>query len=236
VFELVRHVFLDIGGVDVAVLEPIGIDRWWLWDGEQTRLSEGTLDADLSVHGERSPFSNGRKLVLLHRFHQFDHGFLAQTLVIIVVDLHHGGIGARPQTLDLQEGEVPVIRGLSVFDSQMVLDGLHDFLTAADHAGSGSAHLHKVFPDRGAVEHGVKGGNLVDADGSDMTQLGDLVHCDQWQPSTVLALCQIQQGDHGRLAVVVRIFLEDAVGAFVVFVREIEECRFIVGIAFQVLI
>ena len=124
---------------------------------------------------------------------------------------------------------------LSILDSEVVLDGLHDFFAPANHAGSRSADLHKVFSDRGAVEHGVKGSDLVDSYGSDVTQLGNLVHGHQWQPSAVLALGQIQQGNHGGLAVVVGVFGQDAVGAFVVFVSEIKLGRFDVLVAFQVL-
>jgi hypothetical protein len=67
-----------------------------------------------------------------------------------------------------------------------------------------------------------------------VTELGDLVHGHQWEPSAVLALCQIEERDHGRLSVIVGVFGDDSVGAFVVFVREIELGRFVVLVAFQV--
>ena len=65
------------------------------------------------------------------------------TYKVIIVDLHHGSIRASTQTLDLQEGEQSILGSLTILDTQLLLDGLHNLLTTAEHARSRSAKLDK---------------------------------------------------------------------------------------------
>jgi hypothetical protein len=62
----------------------------------------------------------------LQGLEQVDGGFRGQVLVVVVVDLHHGRVGAGAQALDFGEGEEAVGGRLAVVDSQVRGDGVHD--------------------------------------------------------------------------------------------------------------
>ena len=49
---------------------------------------------------------------------------------------------------------------MAVLDAQVVLDGLVDAASAAQHAGRGAADHDVVLAHLAAVEHGVEGGHL----------------------------------------------------------------------------
>lgn len=57
--------------------------------------------------------------------------FGREIFVIVVVDLHHGGVDACAQTLDFNEREQAVGRGLAGLDAQVGLDGLDNDVGAA---------------------------------------------------------------------------------------------------------
>lgn len=65
-------------------------------------------------------------------------GLGREVLVVIVVDLDHGGVDAGAETLDLEEGEEAVGRGLALLDAEVLRDGLDDGVgaTTAKLAGS----------------------------------------------------------------------------------------------------
>lgn len=54
-----------------------------------------------------------------------------QVLVVVVVDLDHGRVGAGAEALDLDEGEEAVGGGLALLDAQVLRDGLDDGVAAA---------------------------------------------------------------------------------------------------------
>ena len=72
---------------------------------------------------------------LLEGFQQGGGGFVGQVFVEVVVDLHHGRVGAGAEALDFGHGEEAVLGGLAVVDAQRVFAGLHDRVGVAEHAG-----------------------------------------------------------------------------------------------------
>mmetsp|Transcript_8566 Transcript_8566/g.14508 ORF Transcript_8566/g.14508 Transcript_8566/m.14508 type:complete len:229 (-) Transcript_8566:200-886(-) len=202
----IRHVILHRGGVHFAVLETVGVhgrSDWFL--PSEGSFALGSLAADLSVHGEGSPFPHGWRFSTFARFQQFNGGFGCQTLVVIIVELDHWRVGTSAQTLHLQQSEEAVLGGLAILDTQMLLNGLFDVLRTTNHAGCGAAELDKVLTHLGPIEHGVEGCDLIDTGRSGSNNLSHLVHCGHRQPTTVLTLGQIQQRNNTRLLVIGRI-------------------------------
>ena len=120
----------------------------------QRVLTVDALAALLSVHRLRSGAVQRRQLSLLANVVQKLHRRLrSQTLLpiaspllsykVVVVDLHHGGVRARSETLHLQEREHAVLRRLAVLDAQLLLHRLHDLLGSAEHARGRTAQLDK---------------------------------------------------------------------------------------------
>jgi hypothetical protein len=72
----------------------------------------------------------------------------AKTHIEIVVDDHHRRIAASALTLDLNHGELAILRRFSGLNSAKVAaHRFQDFGRAAEHARRRSAHLHKVLPN-----------------------------------------------------------------------------------------
>ena len=64
-------------------------------------------------------------------------GLGGEILVVVVIDLDHGGVHTGGQALDLDEGEEAVFGGFANADTQVLFDGLDDFpaTAAAELAG-----------------------------------------------------------------------------------------------------
>lgn len=62
---------------------------------------------------------------------QLDGGLGGEVLVVVVVDLDHGGVDAGAEALDFDEGEEAVLGGLALLDAEVVGDGLDDGVGAA---------------------------------------------------------------------------------------------------------
>ena len=118
----------------------------------QRVLSVDALAALLSVHRLRSRAVQRRQLSLLANVVQKLHRRLrSQTLLpiastplaykVVVVDLHHGGVRTRSETLHLQERKHTILRRLAVLDSKLLLHRLHDLLRSAQHTRSRAAQL-----------------------------------------------------------------------------------------------
>ena len=60
---------------------------------------------------------------------------------ILVVDLHHRGVGTGAEALHLENGEEPVLGGLAVADAEQLVDFLLDRVRIAYHARRGGADL-----------------------------------------------------------------------------------------------
>lgn len=54
-----------------------------------------------------------------------------QVLVVVVVDLDHGGVDASTQAFDLDVGEEAVLGGVAGGDTEVLVDGLDDRVGAA---------------------------------------------------------------------------------------------------------
>lgn len=68
---------------------------------------------------------------LLEGREQGDGGLGGEVLVVVVVDLDHGGVDAGAEALDLDEGEEAVGGGLALLDAEVGGDGLDDGVGAA---------------------------------------------------------------------------------------------------------
>lgn len=73
----------------------------------------------------------GRGGGLLEGLEEVDDRLGRQVLVVVVVDLDHGGVDAGAQALDLDEGEEVVLGRVAGGDAQVVGDGLDDLVAAA---------------------------------------------------------------------------------------------------------
>lgn len=68
---------------------------------------------------------------LLKRGEQGLDGLGGQVLVVVVVDLDHGGVDTGTQALDLDVGEETVLGGVAGGDAEVLVDGLDDSVGAA---------------------------------------------------------------------------------------------------------
>ena len=204
----VRHMFLHRRWIDGSILESIRIDRCRdRCVPQQGCLSQWSLTRDLSIHGQRSPFSHGRFLSLQACLNERHDGFGGRTFVIIVIDeLYHGGVGAGAQTFYFEECKEPILGGLARFNSQMRFNGALNVFGSANHAGCGAAELNKVLSHLCSIEHGVEGGDFVDSCWSHVDNVGNLVHGGDGQPTAMLALGQVEERDNAGLFVIGGVF------------------------------
>jgi hypothetical protein len=72
----------------------------------------------------------GRSTLLEGR-EELDGGLGGEVLVVVVVDLDHGGVDAGAEALDLDEGEEAIGGGLALLDAEVGLDGLDNGVRAA---------------------------------------------------------------------------------------------------------
>lgn len=153
-----------------------------------------------------------------------DHGLWGEIFVEIVVDLNHRGVGASTEALDLDQGELLVLGGLTGLDAELVLKSLEDLCgaTTAEHARGGGAELQEVLSNRLAVEHGVESGDLVNTHGGHLEELGDVVHDRDGNPTGVLTLTEVEQWDDGSLLVLFGVVGDDLLCHLLVLLVELE--------------
>merc|ERR1719474_1504697 len=58
-----------------------------------------------------------------------------EVLVVVVVDLDHGRVGAGAEALDLADGEELVVSHAADTDAKVLLAGRHDLVAASEPAG-----------------------------------------------------------------------------------------------------
>eukprot|EP00804_Cyclotella_cryptica_P023792 CCRYP_011170-RC/>CCRYP_011170-RC protein AED:0.44 eAED:1.00 QI:0/0/0/1/0/0/2/0/121 len=97
----------------------------------------------------------------------------------------------------------------------MLLNRFLNILAPTNHTGSRPTKLNKVLPHLGPIEHGVERSHLVHAGGVHLNNLSHLVHGRDREPSSVLTLSEIEEGDDAGLFVVGGIFGEDFVDTLV---------------------
>mmetsp|Transcript_13365 Transcript_13365/g.29086 ORF Transcript_13365/g.29086 Transcript_13365/m.29086 type:complete len:250 (-) Transcript_13365:77-826(-) len=189
---------------------------------KQRRLPQGSLATNLSVHRKTSPLAHSRGLPRLARLQQLHNRLGIQALIIIIIQLNHGSIRTSPKTLHLQQREHAILRSLPILNPQMLLDRLLDILTPANHTRRSPTKLNKVLAHLGPIKHCVERSHLVHARRSRADNLSDLVHGSDGEPSPVLTLGEVKEGDYSGLFVVGGVFGEDFVDAVVVFFGEVE--------------
>jgi hypothetical protein len=133
-----------------------------------------------------------------------------KVLVVVVVNLDHGGVDAGTEAFDLEDGEETVGGGLALLNAELLLNGLDDNIraTASKLAGGRSANLDKVLAHGSSVVHGVERSDLVHSHGRHLKKTSDLVH-DANAGEAVLALAKVEQRHDGSLLVLGRVSLED---------------------------
>ena len=177
-------------------------------------------------------------------------GFRGEVLVVVVVDLDHGCVDASTETLDFDEGEKTVFRGVAGSDTQVFRDGIDNLGAAAatelarclnypvSHSNSTltprlsktyrRAQLNKVLANRLAVVHSVEGCDFVDTHRGHLQEPGDLVH-DTDAGVAVLTLTQVQHRHNGSLLVLRGVPLKDLIDKFEVLLGELEGKVGVVG-------
>jgi hypothetical protein len=65
------------------------------------------------------------------RLEEVLHGGGGEILIVVVVDLDHGGVDAGTEALDLENGEETVGSGLALLNSELLLNGLDDNIRSA---------------------------------------------------------------------------------------------------------
>lgn len=180
-------------------------------------------------------------------------GFGGEVLVVVVVDLDHGGVDTGTKTFDFDEGKQAVFGGVAGGDTQVFRNGFEDLgATAATELAwclrplaidnddkprqsYSSAKLNKVFANGLAVVHGVESCDFVNTHRGHLKQPGDLVH-DTDAGVAVLALTQIQDRHDSSLLVLGRVAFEDLIDELEVLVVEFEREGRVVGGLVAVLI
>src|SRR5690606_16316144 len=94
--------------------------------------------------------------------------------------------------------EKPVSGSSAVADVKFCADMIKDLLTAPYHAGTGSANLQDIFPNRFHIEHGVESSNFIDLNGLKLKDLRYIIHNGNVQPATEFLLCNMQDRDKCR--------------------------------------
>ena len=166
-------------------------------------------------------------------------GFGGEVLIVVIVDLNHGGVDTGTQTFDFDEGEQAVFSGVAGGDTQVFRNGFEDLgATAATELAwclrplaidnndqtrqsYRSAKLNKVLANRLTVVHGVEGCDFVDTHGGHLQETGDLVH-DADAGVAVLALTNVQDRHDSGLLVLGGIALEDLIDELEVLLGELE--------------
>jgi len=173
-------------------------------------------------------------------------GFGGEVLIVVIVDLNHGGVDTGTQTFDFDEGEQAVFSGVAGGDTQVFRNGFEDLgATAATELAwclrplaidnndqtrqsYRSAKLNKVLANRLAVVHGIEGCDFVNTHRRHLKQPGDLVH-DTDASVAVLALTQIQDRHDSSFLVLGRVAFEDLIDELEVLVVELEREGRVVG-------
>jgi hypothetical protein len=156
---------------------------------------------------------------VLQRLEQRNGAVVRQVLVVVIVDLDHGCVGAGAEALDFGHSEEAVFGRLAVVDAERVFAGLHDGVAVAEHAGClllvslfvCTVHGHSFATYCGAdldvetadwvpIVHGVERGHLVHAHRRHLQQPSDLVH-DADAREAVLPLAEVEQWHDSRLLV-----------------------------------
>lgn len=146
-----------------------------------------------------------------------------EILIEVVPDSHHRRIAAGTLALDLNDGKLAVLGGLTGVDTaELTAHGVQDLCRPPEHTRCCRANLDKVCTDRLTVEHGVEGGDLVNAHSWHLQQLRDVVHDANTCPALVLALAEVEQGNDGGFLVLGRVPCNDLLGTLHVFGVEFE--------------
>src|SRR3546814_2923835 len=77
-------------------------------------------------------------------------------LIIIVVDLNHGRIGAGTEAFDLSKRK-KTIGCRPALDQSLVLTGSEHIVRTAQHTGRRAANLYMIATHRRQIIHGVEG-------------------------------------------------------------------------------
>lgn len=73
---------------------------------------------------------------VLQGLEELDSRVVCKVLIVVVVDLNHGGIRTCTKAFHLCKCEEAVWGSLAVVDTQCVFASLHDGITVAEHTGS----------------------------------------------------------------------------------------------------
>ena len=145
------------------------------------------------------------------QFHRSIHGH-----VLVIFDairslgLEHGRLVAGGQTGHSFESEETIWRGLADFDAEVLAQGLHEFIGAAQGTGQIGADLHAILAVFFIVIQRVKADNARDIRLGDVNDLGNILHRG-FGEIAFFTLRQVQQRHDRRAFVLRRIFRKNSV-------------------------
>lgn len=117
-------------GVQGTILahQQLGAPLWHLAEAGQTgAVLAGVAAGHWARLGELGAGGGG----FLERGEEGLDRLRGQVLVVVVVDLDHGGVDASTQALDLDVGEEAILGGVARGDAEVLVDGLDDRVGAA---------------------------------------------------------------------------------------------------------
>lgn len=98
--------------------------------GQASTVLAGITSAQRTGSGNLGRGTGGSRGIL-ERGEKALHGLGGQVLVVVIVDLDHGGVDASAEALDLNVGEKTVLGGVARGNAEVLVDCLHDGVTAA---------------------------------------------------------------------------------------------------------
>ena len=150
-----------------------------------------------------------------------------QAFVPVVVHHHHRRAVARPQTLDLDDGEFAVGGGLTQLHAEGVAQGLGHALGTQQRTRERAADVQHALADRLGVEHRVVGHDVLDVRGAAADLLGHVPHRGAGEVA-LLPLRQVERVENRRLALILRVTGDVLVELLLVLGR-VGERRAVVG-------
>ena len=125
-------------------------------------------------------------------------------IAIRVGELEHRRIGAGAHAFHFNPGELAIAGNFAGLANARLAD-INQIARTAQHAGRGAADLDQMLADRGQVEHGVEGDDLIDADIGHFQPFRDGAQGRFGHPALLL-LHNPQQGNDSRSLACFRIF------------------------------
>src|SRR5262249_22941036 len=111
-----------------------------------------------------------------------------EVLIVVVVDLRHWCVDARPETLNFDPRELAVLGHFALVADALAAD-LFKIIRATQPARRRAAKLYVKFSNRPEIEHRVERSNFQSTDVRHAEEVADMADRRLRQPAAVLFLC-----------------------------------------------